>query len=302
MATLPPIPQQAPMTNKDGTASPIWARFYQQVLTAIGAIPGVYPLSISNGGTGQSSQQSAINALTGAQTPGKYLRSDGTNSSLAAIHAADVPTLNQNTTGTAANITGTAAIGNGGTGQTTANAALNALLPSQTGKSGDYLTTDGTSTSWAAISTSSAPSGAMMAYGGSSAPSGWLFCDGSAVSRTTYSALFTAIGTGFGSGDGSTTFNLPNTSGVFLRGAGSQTISGISHSGTLGATQGDQIQGHVHQFTTQGGSGSYSGGSVGSDGGTANTGGPLSDGTNGTPRTGSETRPANIGVNWMIKT
>lgn len=54
------------------------------------------------------------------------------------------------------------------------------------------------------------PSGVMMAYGGSAAPSGWLLCDGSAVSRTTYAGLFTAIGTSYGTGDGSTTFTLPD--------------------------------------------------------------------------------------------
>jgi len=100
-----------------------------------------------------------------------------------AIVAADIPTLNQNTTGTAANITatsnstlttlsslslpgsqvsgnisgnsanvtGTVAIVNGGTGQTTANTAFNALAPSQTSNSGKYLTTDGSNTSWASI-------------------------------------------------------------------------------------------------------------------------------------------------------
>lgn len=68
-----------------------------------------------------------------------------------AIVAADIPTLNQNTTGTAANVTGVVAIANGGTGQTTANAAFNALAPSQTSQSGKYLTTDGTNTSWATV-------------------------------------------------------------------------------------------------------------------------------------------------------
>lgn len=66
--------------------------------------------------------------------------------------AADIPTLNQNTTGTASNVTGTVAIANGGTGQTTANAAFNALVPSQTSNSGKYLKTDGTNTSWASVS------------------------------------------------------------------------------------------------------------------------------------------------------
>jgi hypothetical protein len=69
-----------------------------------------------------------------------------------AIVAADIPTLNQNTTGTASNITGTVAIANGGTGQTTATAAFNALAPNQTGNSGRYLTTDGSTTSWATVS------------------------------------------------------------------------------------------------------------------------------------------------------
>ena len=68
-----------------------------------------------------------------------------------AIVAADIPTLNQNTTGTASNVTGTVAIANGGTGQTTATAAFNALAPSQTSNSGKYLTTDGTNTSWATV-------------------------------------------------------------------------------------------------------------------------------------------------------
>jgi microcystin-dependent protein len=55
-----------------------------------------------------------------------------------------------------------------------------------------------------------APSGAIMMFGASLPPTGWLVCDGSAVSRTTYSMLFSVIGTIYGSGDGATTFNLPN--------------------------------------------------------------------------------------------
>ena len=55
--------------------------------------------------------------------------------------------------------------------------------------------------------------GGIMPYGGSSAPSNWLLCDGTAVSRTTYAALFAVLGTAYGTGDGSTTFNLPNLKG-----------------------------------------------------------------------------------------
>ena len=59
----------------------------------------------------------------------------------------------------------------------------------------------------------STPIGTVEAYSGSTAPNGYLLCDGSAVSRTTYSDLFSVIGTTYGSGDGSTTFNLPNLKG-----------------------------------------------------------------------------------------
>ena len=54
------------------------------------------------------------------------------------------------------------------------------------------------------------PVGVVIAYGGSTAPAGWLLCDGAAVSRSTYSALFGIVGTSFGPGDGSTTFDLPD--------------------------------------------------------------------------------------------
>ena len=60
---------------------------------------------------------------------------------------------------------------------------------------------------------SSSPAGSITQFGGSSTPSGWLLCNGSAVSRSTYSNLFTVIGTTYGVGDGSTTFNLPNLKG-----------------------------------------------------------------------------------------
>lgn len=109
-------------------------------------------VALANGGSGQTTAQTAMNAFAGAVTSGSYLRGNGTNVVMATIQAADVPTLNQNTTGTASNVTGTVAIANGGTGQTTANAAFNALAPSQATNSGKYLTTDGTNTSWATVS------------------------------------------------------------------------------------------------------------------------------------------------------
>jgi hypothetical protein len=99
-------------------------------------------LPIANGGSGQTTAQTAMNAFAGAVTSGQYLRGNGTNVVMAAIQAADVPTLNQNTTGTANNVTGTVAIANGGTGQTTKLAAFDALSPATT--KGDLIAYDGT--------------------------------------------------------------------------------------------------------------------------------------------------------------
>ena len=115
------------------------------------------------------------------------------------------------------------------------------------------------------------PPGAMMAYAGSAAPEGWLFCDGSAMSRTAYAALFAAIGTSYGAGDGSTTFNLPdlrdrlpigarqseagvpktNVTGTLTQKGGQATHTLITaelpahtHTGTTGG----ESQGHTHEM------------------------------------------------------
>ena len=63
-----------------------------------------------------------------------------------------------------------------------------------------------------------APTGAINAYSGSIAPTGWLLCDGAAVSRATYSDLFALIGTTYGAGNGTSTFNLPNLKGRVIVG------------------------------------------------------------------------------------
>jgi hypothetical protein len=112
-------------------------------------------VAIANGGTGATTQQAGINALAGSTTSGQYLRGNGTNVTMSAIQAADVPTLNQNTTGNAANVTGTVAIANGGTGATTQQGALNAVAGAVT--SGQYLRGNGTNVVLAAIQAADVP-------------------------------------------------------------------------------------------------------------------------------------------------
>ena len=81
------------------------------------------------------------------------------------------------------------------------------------------------------------PIGTINAYGGTTAPEGWLLCQGQALSRIEYKDLFAVIGTNFGSGDGSTTFNLPDLRGEFLRGAGNNSHAYQGNGGTVGQHQ-----------------------------------------------------------------
>lgn len=72
------------------------------------------------------------------------------------------------------------------------------------------------------------PAGSIIGWGASTPPSGWLSCDGAAVSRTTYASLFAAIGTSFGAGDGSTTFDLPDYEDKLVMGSGTNNALGSS--------------------------------------------------------------------------
>lgn len=125
-------------------------------------------------------------------------------------------------------------------------------LPDGDGSAGSVLETDGSGTlSWG----TGTASGIISAYAGTSAPTGWLLCYGQAVSRTTYADLFAVISTTYGSGDGSTTFNVPDIRGRVIAGqddmGGSSANRLTNQSGglngdTLGATGGSE----THTLTT----------------------------------------------------
>jgi len=166
-----------------------------------------------------------------------------------------------------------------------------------------------------AASGGAAPTGAVMPYAGSTEPSGWLFCAGQAVSRSTYATLFTAIGTAYGSGDGSTTFNLPDLRGRVVAGrddmggsaANRLTSGGSGIAGTtLGASGGTQthtltiaeMPAHSHSLTLIHDGGSAASGAAeaidtfGPTTSTANTGGGAAH---------QNTQPTLI-ANYIIKT
>jgi microcystin-dependent protein len=168
------------------------------------------------------------------------------------------------------------------------------------------------------VSVGATPPGVVLAFAGTSTPTGYLACDGTAVSRATYSNLFTAIGVTHGQGDGSTTFNTPDYRGRFLRGvdgaiardpdraARTAMATGGNTGDNVGSVQLDAMQGHRHNYNrnSAAATGSTSFASAGAIGASTGTGilDPTADGTNGTPRTTSETRPLNAYVNFIIKT
>lgn len=146
------------------------------------------------------------------------------------------------------------------------NPATGLLVYQTDGTSGFYYYTGSSWINLTSGGTGGVPSGTIMAFAGTTAPSGWLLCDGSAVSRSSYSNLFTTISTSFGTGDGSTTFNIPDLRGRTIFGLDNMggttasrltTTSGISANNTLGATGGNQtitlstsnLPNHNHTFT-----------------------------------------------------
>lgn len=141
------------------------------------------------------------------------------------------------------------------------------------------------------------PAGTMIDYAGGTPPAGWLECAGQAVSRTTYAALFLAIGTTHGVGDGATTFNIPDARGrvVFgkdnMNGSAANRLTsggGGVNGATLGAVGGSesvtlteaQMPSHVHPYPKSGVSaGQWTGGSAGGTlGNTNNTGSSAAHG------------------------
>ncbi len=113
------------------------------------------------------------------------------------------------------------------------------------------------------FSSGSVPAGTIYSFGGASAPTGWLLCNGSAVSRTTYADLFSAISTAWGYGNNSTTFTLPDLRGRFLRGrangsgndpdrASRTAINTGGNTGdNVGSLQADELKSHNHFITWQ---------------------------------------------------
>ena len=149
------------------------------------------------------------------------------------------------------------------------------------------------------------PVGSITAFGGSTPPLGWLTCDGSSVLIASYPDLYASISGNWGTADGSH-FNLPDLRGYFLRGLdttktrdadwATRTSSyvGGNVSSNVGSVESDQYASHAHTFTNTGGQG---GSNVGLQSNGSASAGQVASASSG----GSETRPKNVYVLYIIK-
>lgn len=139
---------------------------------------------------------------------------------------------------------------------------------------------------------SGTPTGTVIMWATATPPAGYLECNGAAISRTTNAALFSVLGTTYGAGDGSTTFNLPDLRGEFIRGW--DNSRGVDSGRAIGSSQADDFRSHVH-----GANGGPNGTNYGPYIKVSNE---YGGGGSTTSSGGTETRPRNVALMYCIKT
>jgi microcystin-dependent protein len=179
------------------------------------------------------------------------------------------------------------------TALSTAEAAALAAAAAQAAADAAQATADGV----AFAASELAPPSTVAFVARNTAPAGWLKANGAAISRTTYADLFAAIGTSFGAGDGTTTFNVPDLRGEFLRAW--DDGRGVDTGRVFGSFQGDLFEAHVHFISGFTGSTNFTPGAHYYNTNQFNTTGAST--SNSVPAGGTETRPRNIALLAVIK-
>jgi microcystin-dependent protein len=235
---------------------------------------------------------------------------DGANTYSAQTGSAGNFTVNGTLVAAGLTDTGNLSVGGtlGVTGATSlSTGSISGVMTAPTAAAGTNTTQLATT---AFVLSNGAPTGGLIMWGTGTAPSGWLLCAGAAVSRTTYAALFAVIGTTFGVGDGTTTFNLPNYTNRTPYGTtvgatgGSADAVVVSHTHTATVTDPGHSHLETYYSSTGGGYGLQAGPNdfaATKQTGTSVTGISVANSTAGVSGTNANLPPY-LGINFIIKT
>tara|TARA_R100000541_G_scaffold2321_1_gene8726 strand:+ start:490 stop:1824 length:1335 start_codon:yes stop_codon:yes gene_type:complete len=306
--------------NLAGTTAVAALKLAGTTVTSTGA-----ELNILDGVTATAAELNILDGVTSTAAELNIL--DGVTSTTAELNILDGVTSTTAELNILDGVTSTAAELNILDGVTSTTAELN-ILDGVTATTTELNFVDGVTSSIQTqinLAVAQTPAGAIMPFAMSSVPTGWLECNGSAVSRSTYASLFSAISDDYGAGDGSSTFNLPDLRGTFIRGfangssndadRASRTNRGDGTTGdVVGSKQADAIRNIVGEYKNvaspfpQGDAAATGAFFLGSSG----AGQTGITGSSGTPNlkfdasrnvaTGSDNRPLNVQMMYCIKT
>lgn len=284
-ATAPPSQQQGDLwyntstTNLNVYDGAVWVVAQNQI-TGVATLTGTAPINVDN--TDAANPVVSVAAATNSSLGTIRI---GTQAEVNAGTETSVAITPSTLTAGVTNYLPTAAEGTAGIISLATQAEVDAGVVDNKAVTPETLSTS------AAFIGLAVPTGAVISFAGISAPATYLICDGSAVSRTTYADLFAIIGTTYGAGDGSTTFNLPDLRGEFVRGF--DNSRGVDSGRAFGSFQDDELRQHRHDIVT-------------GEPGNALAGGGGREVDSGLTQTaffgGTETRPRNVALNYIVKT
>ena len=218
-------------------------------IEAYNILTDIEALEVTINGYKTDAETAATNAGTSETNAGTSATNAGTSESNASTYAGNALASANAAAGSANDALGSANSASGSatlasqwatkTGGTVADGEYSAKHYAQAAASSET----NAAASAAAAALAITPTGSVLAFAGSTSPDGWLLCDGSAVSRTDYADLYAVIGTTYGSGNGTTTFNLPNLTDKFIQ--GNSTSGTVKNAGLPNITGSMMLRNYV---------------------------------------------------------
>ena len=291
-----------------------WSQFgFTSGADAAQAAASAQESATSAAGSASAASASATNAASSATAAAASSTSSSANASAATTKASEAQSSATSAANSAAAAAASAssislplAVTSGGTGATTASGArtnlgLGTASTLNAGSAASNVVQLSSSAEMPIVA-GTVPPGTVIFAASSTAPIGFVKANGALLSRTTYSALFAAIGTTYGVGDGSTTFKIPDLRGEFLRGF--DDARGVDSGRSFGSAQSQDVQPHTHSIRASitgftGGNPAVQYAAGDNNGNSLVTGAGATYGVQNS--TGTETRPRNVALLACIK-